>query len=72
MTVVNEWGSEINFWTVRNYELQQIVFYEYIIIKTHGSESWGQERANRITKNKTRNELLSVFYTSKRFCNMML
>jgi len=35
------------------------------------SELWGQERAKQITKNKTRDELLCVFYMSKRFCNMM-
>ena len=39
-------------------------------IKTNGSESRGQERAKRITKNKMRDELLYVFYTSKSFCNM--
>ena len=39
-------------------------------IKTNGSESRGQERAKRITKNKTRDELLCVFYTSERFHNM--
>ena len=37
------------------------------VIKTHGSELRGQERAKRIAKNKTRDELLCVFYTSKRF-----
>ena len=30
------------------------------VIKTHGSESRGQERAKRIAKNKTRNELPCV------------
>ena len=40
------------------------------IIKTHGSESQGQERAKRITKHKTHDELLCVFYTSKYFHNM--
>jgi len=40
-------------------------------IKTHGSESQGQERAKRITKNKMHDELLCVFYTSERFCNIM-
>ena len=40
------------------------------LIKTHGSESRGQERAKQIAKNKTRDELLCVFYTSERFRNM--
>jgi len=40
-----------------------------IYIKTHGSESRGQERAKRIVKNKTCDELLCVFYTSERFRN---
>jgi len=40
-------------------------------IKTHGSESRGQERAKQIAKNKTHDELLYVFYTSEYFCNMM-
>ena len=44
--------------------------YDTVPIKTHGSESQGQERAKRIAKNKTRNELLCVFYTSERFRNM--
>ena len=39
-------------------------------IKTHGSESQGQERAKRITKNKTSDKLLCVFYMSERFHNM--
>jgi len=41
-----------------------------INIKTRGSELWGQERAKRIAKNKTRVELMCVFYTSKHFRNM--
>jgi len=40
-------------------------------IKTHGSESRGQERAKRITKNKTHDKLLCAFYTSECFRNMM-
>ena len=41
-----------------------------VYIKTHGSESQGQERAKRIDKNKTRDELLFVFYTIERIRNM--
>ena len=33
-----------------------------LYIKTHGSESRGQERAKRIAKNKTRDELLCAFW----------
>ena len=39
------------------------------VIKTHGSEWRGQERVKRIAKNKTRDELLCVFYTKKPFHN---
>ena len=42
----------------------------YLSIKTHGSESQGQQRAKRITKNNMRDELLCVFYTNERFRNM--
>jgi len=38
--------------------------------KIHGSELQGQERAKQITKNKTRDKLLCVFYTSECFRNM--
>jgi len=45
--------------------------YDDDFIKTHGSESRGQERAKQITKNKMRDELLCVFYMSERIHNMM-
>jgi len=31
-------------------------------IKTHGSESWGQERAKQIAKNKMHDELLCLLH----------
>jgi len=39
----------------------------HVTIKTHSSESRGQERAKWITKNKTHDEQLCVFYMSKHF-----
>jgi len=40
------------------------------LIKSHSGESRGQERAKQIVKNKMRDELVCVFYTSEHFRNM--
>jgi len=53
------------------YRLLEKGIIMWTIIKTHGSESQGQERAKRIAKNKMRDKLLCVFYMSERFHNMM-
>ena len=47
-----------------------VTCYICTLIKTHGSELQGQERAKQIAKNKTHDELLCVFYTSERIRNM--
>ena len=58
---------------VNHNNISHIMIYMYqheSHIKTNGSESRGQERAKQITKNKMRDKLLCVFYTSKHFHNM--
>ena len=64
------WGS--GWWTGRRSHFNPLALGPsiFIFIKTHGSESRGQERAKRIAKNKTRDELLCFFYTSESFRNM--
>ena len=46
----------------------QILFIVYRY-SWHGSESWGQERAKRIAKNKMCDELPFAFYMSECSCN---